>query len=418
MKILVTSSTFPASDSDKVPAFIKDQVIALKKYEPKVDIIVHAPYNSRINPAANLKTNKFFKESRYHYFWPHKFELLTGRGILPALKQNKLLYFEIPFFIFFQFFSLIRLVRKEKPDFIYAHWFMPQAITSALVSKFTNTPFMFTTHASDVSVLHKFPFARQTVRWVCKRAKAYTAVSDRTASKLMQMFDPEDWEKNFKHKLSIIPMGVATNVTALDKVILDKVMKKYDLPQDRQYVLFLGRLVEKKGVTYLLDAIASLKPEVTKLMHFIIAGDGQLKSELESKASRLKIKNITFTGYVHGTDKKSLLQLAHYTCLPSIIDSLKDFEGFPLVLMESLAAGKVVLASNVSGGETIINHQESGFIFKQKSVESLTKTLTEVASLDNARRAAIQTNSKKMASKFDWNNIAQEHFLIFSKIMR
>src|SRR5690606_27113045 len=128
----------------------------------------------------------------------------------------------------------------------------------------TGIPFVFTTHASDVSVLKKLPFASRLVRWVCKRARAYTAVSERTANKLRGFFTTEEW-KEYSKKLSIIPMGVDISLPKLSKQELKDVRKKYSL-DERPIVLFLGRLAEKKGVTYLLNAWATL-PEKLRSNH-------------------------------------------------------------------------------------------------------------------------------------------------------
>lgn len=415
MKILITTSTFPVSDIDKVPAFVKDQAVEIKKQFPDTNIIIHAPHNAH-GLHSKQQHSEWYKEKRYHYFWPFRWELLTGRGILPALKSNPLLYLQIPCFVFFQFLSLLKLVRKEKPDIIYVHWFTPQAITSALVSKITKTPFIFTTHASDVSVLKKMPFSKRLVVWVCKNASAYTAVSPRTADKLRHFFTDKNRD-DLENKLSIIPMGVKTNVAKLEHKDTERVRKLFDLPPGKQYVLYLGRLADKKGVKYLLDGFAKLSPTASNKLHLIIAGDGQIKGKLEKQARDLMLKNVTFTGYVGGIEKDALFAIADFTCLPSIIDTSGDSEGFPVVLMESLAAGKIVLASNVTGGEEIINSGKDGYIFAEKSASEISKLLTKVSELDSAQRTAIQKRAAKLAKQFDWTAIAKKHYDIMLEVI-
>ena len=418
MKIIVTTSSFPVSDDDKVPAFVKDQIIELKKQYPDLDVVVHTPHNAYSDTVHTLKyQHEYYREVRYHYFWPFRWELLVGRGIMPALRQNKLLYVQIPFFVFFQFWSLRKLVRQEKPDLIYAHWFMPQAIGSALVSKRFKVPFLFTTHASDVAVLRKLPFTDKLVRWVCSRASAYTAVSPRTASKLERTFSPQQWSDTFGKKLSVIPMGVNVSVPTLPRSALDQTKQKYNLPEGKRYVLFLGRLAEKKGVTYLIDAMSKLDPKIAASLHLIIAGDGQLKADLEKQAREQGV-GATFTGYIHGIDKDALLQLADYTCFPSIIDSNKDAEGFPVVVMESLAAGKVVMASNVSGAEAIMKDGQDGYIFGEKSPDEIADALTRAANLSADERTRIEGASRKLAARFDWGLIAKQHYQIFKDVVQ
>lgn len=416
-KILVVSSTYPATEVEAVPRFIYDQMQAFRKADPSLTIVVLAPHNQTSQRLDYPRRINNVTEERFHYFFPGH-EQLTDKGIMSALRQSKLNYMLVPFLILMEFIALYRLTRKHKPDLLYAHWFMPQALASAFVSKLTGTPFIFTTHASDVSVLRKFPFSRHLVRLVCKQASAYTAVSKRTAEKLKQSFDEADWKKNFSHKLSIIPMGVTTKVPHLGKEIIIKAREKYGIPRGKQYVLFIGRLAEKKGVSYLINAIANLDLKTSRKLHFIVAGDGQLKPSLEERAKQLNIQNITFTGYVHGTDKDALLQLADLTCFPSIIDSMKDSEGFPVAIMESLAASKVVLASNVSGGETVIRNGINGFIFNQKSAADLTETIIEASLLSTTEKKRIGIESRKLATQFDWDTITKKHGLVFKKALQ
>lgn len=414
MKVLITTSTLPVSDDDQVPAFVKDQAIELKKKYPTIEIVIHAPHNTYSQTSRKQLADKYYTERRFHYFWPFRMELLAGRGILPALRQNKLLYMQIPFFVFFQFLTLLVLVRKEKPDLIYAHWFTPQAINAALVSRITKTPFIFTTHASDVSVIRGVPLSKTIVTLVCRSAAAYTAVSKRTADKLTSFFDTK---KPLYNKLSIIPMGVKTNALKVSKSDLANVRESFDIAQDKQYILFLGRLAEKKGVIYLLQAFAQLPAKYSKDLHLIVAGDGQLKPFLEKRAVDLGITNITFTGYVHGKTKDSLLELADYVCFPSIIDDRGDSEGFPVALMESLAAGKIVLASNATGGETILQDGVSGFIFSEKSAKSLVLSLVQALKLSKRARMEMQKSSRDLSMQFDWSTITEKHYDILKKVL-
>lgn len=415
MKLLVATSTFPVSDDDKVPAFVKDQVVEFKKLQPKLEITVLAPHNYHSDSVSRLAQNDTYTEKRFHYFRPYRWELLVGRGIMPALRENKMLYLQIPFFVFFQFVSLLRTTRQIKPDLIYVHWFMPQAISAMLVSKLTRTPYVFTTHASDVAVLYKFPFTKRLIRSVCRNALAYTAVSQRTTDKLKQAFNEVDWNNNYADKLSIIPMGVNVSTPNLSDKTVESVRVKYGLPNDKKMFVFIGRLAEKKGVSYLLKSLPLLDKKILTNSHFVIAGDGQLKRELEQQAKKLKLKNVTFTGYVHGEDKDSLLRLANYMVFPSIIDSMNDSEGFPVAIMESLAAGKVVLGSNVSGAETIFKNGTNGFVFEEKSAKSLAQAVSDVYTLSPSEKTRIEKASLGLAKRYSWGKIAGEHLEVLEQ---
>src|SRR5690606_29007499 len=100
--ILVVASTFPTKDNDPVPAFVKDQVIAIKKARPQLKFAVLAPHDARLK-TESFKKHPEYDEYRFHYFWPRSLERLTGRGIMPALQSNKLSYLLVPFFLIFEY---------------------------------------------------------------------------------------------------------------------------------------------------------------------------------------------------------------------------------------------------------------------------------------------------------------------------
>ena len=87
MKIIVTTSTFPAHENDVVPRFVYDQLLSLKSLDKNLEIYVLIPHHSYADPELDIVQKNTHTEVRYHYFVPHSFESLTGRGRLPALKR-------------------------------------------------------------------------------------------------------------------------------------------------------------------------------------------------------------------------------------------------------------------------------------------------------------------------------------------
>jgi hypothetical protein len=195
--ILVVTSTFPVSDDDPVPAFVKDQLIALKQQYPELKISVLAPHDKR-SRTKRITHHEHYDEYRFHYFWPYAAEKLAGRGIMPALKANPLNYFLIPFLFVGKFVAAWRLAQKLGPTVIYAHWFTPQAIIARWVGALIRIPFVFTTHAADVDVWHKIPvIGKYVVRSNASKAHAITAVSRRSMAKLERFFTPT--HTNYSH---------------------------------------------------------------------------------------------------------------------------------------------------------------------------------------------------------------------------
>lgn len=393
--VLVLASTFPASDSDPVPAFVKDQIIALKKERPDTKFVVLAPHDAR-SRTRSFTQHESYDEYRFHYFWPHRLEKLAGRGIMPQLKKNPAYYLMIPFLFFGEWITTKRLVRQLQPDAVYAHWFTPQGVIAGMVAPRANIPFFITTHASDTAVWHKVPLGGKIVRHYSAKASGITAVSRRTMQKLKDFFTDQKWA-SIANKTAIIPMGVALATASPSKAAHPK------------QILFIGRLAEKKGVQYLLPAFAQVAKKHTDA-RLVIGGDGPLLQQLQAQAKELNVdKKTPFVGYVSGQQKQQLLDESSLYIVPSIITASGDAEGLPVSLMEGLAAGKLCIATNESGADDIITDGKDGYLVTQKDVDGLAKAVVTAIGLNDTEKTAMHRAAQKTAQQFSWQEIAKKH---------
>lgn len=396
-RILVLASTFPASDSDPVPAFVKEQVIALKKRYSNLEISVLAPHDAR-SKTADYTKHEYFDEYRFHYAWPRGLEKLAGRGIMPQLKSNPLYYLLIPGLFLGELLATKRLIRKLHPDYLYAHWFTPQGVVAAIASQGSRTPVVLTTHASDVAVWNKIPLGGKIVRRYAAKAQAITAVSRRTLDKLRRFFTEEQWQ-SIAGKVRIIPMGIDFDTVPVPET-----------PDTGQRITFIGRLAEKKGVQYLLPAFAKLIKNYP-LATLTIAGDGPLLETLRAQTSELEISDQTkFIGWVDSKQKQELLGKTDIYVVPSIITSSGDAEGLPVSLMEGMRAGKLCIATNESGADDIINDKQDGLLIPQQDVSRLHQAMIEALSMSNQQKQDMQKKAAKTAERFGWGRIAEEHY--------
>lgn len=411
MKIVVTTSTFPLDEHDVVPTFVRDQLRALSALDNALEIYVLIPHHSYSAPMPDRRKLATHEEIRFHYFFPHRMEKLSGRGILPALKANPLLYGMIPFFLLGQRRALKRLCRQIKPDLIYAHWFMPQAVVAVGVARQFQIPLMFTSHASDVSILKKIPFAKSVIRRCLMTASRFSAVSQRTANKMISFFPTTEWEENFACKFSIIPMGTDYAISDGSDLTLMQDRDEINLDdQDQPYILFLGRLTEKKGISLLIEAFAQITTDSKERSErLVIAGDGELMQQL--KRSVLKaglISQVEFVGYVSGERKSDLVSGADMVIIPSIIDGQGDSEGMPVVLMEALSFGRRVIATTVSGAEEIID-STSGMLVAPNSVDALVSAINLMQQQSQIERSQMEAKALECSQQFSWDTVGRRY---------
>src|SRR5680860_590465 len=252
-RILVITSTFPAHDNDPVPTFVKDQITAMKKNKSELEFFVLAPHDSR-SRTQSFSKHGAYHEYRFHYIWPRNLEKLAGQGgIVPSLKKHSWLYVVIPFFLAAQFFAVLRLTAKTKPDIINAHWIIPQGFVCMLASLITRKKVLATVHGGDVFTFNNAP-TKFIKRLVLKRAFRVATNSSATQKRCSELYNGREYQ--------VIPMGV--NFDNFSEV------KKSTKMSEILNILFVGRLSEEKGVNYLIEALALFKKPGNKFKAQIV----------------------------------------------------------------------------------------------------------------------------------------------------
>tara|TARA_B100000900_G_C20587782_1_gene720364 strand:- start:1220 stop:2434 length:1215 start_codon:yes stop_codon:yes gene_type:complete len=372
MKIAVVTSTFPKNFFDNVPKFVETQVINLKTNFPNLEFYILAPQNNSRETSLNTK---YYKQIRFNYFWPKHFQKLTNNGIINQLKQNILYYIMVPFFVFAELFALIRLVKQEDIDFIYAHWFFPQAVNAYIVSKILKVPFSFTSHSSDLVIVDKkIPFlGKSIIRKVCMSAKSISTPSEKIMSLIKKYFSDEEFKKIDHH---VIPMGINSNNISLDT--------KKNNDKSVFEILFVGRFSEKKGVDVLIESINFLlQKSISKKIKLKLAGEGEEEKRYKHIIKKFDLDNVVqFVGYLNEKDKYKAIQAADLIVVPSIESSTGDIEGLPVVVLEGLYCQTAVLASEYTNANEIIEDSINGFIVKNINPYDLAKKLFEIINLD------------------------------------
>ncbi len=392
-RILVVASTFPMSETDASPRFVRDLVEAMHREDPSRRFAVLAPQVGRGGPAH--QRHEHFEEFRFRYAWPASLQRLTGRGIVPTLAAEPWLLLVLPWLFVGEFIALRRLVRRWAPDVIHAQWFTPQGVVAALVARWSGVPWVLTTHASDVSIWDRVPLVgARVVRALLPTATRITAVSSGTLGRTRRFFSDAEWA-GIASKVAIIPMGAPGVSTAA-------------APSggDERTLLFIGRLAEKKGVPVLLDALGRLPESVT----LTIAGTGPDEATLRAQVTRLGLESrVRFAGFVTGDAKQQLLASAAVVVVPSVVTAGGDAEGLPVVVLEALAAGKPCVASDESGAGDVIVDGENGFLVPARDVERLHRRLAEVLAMDAAALAQLAARATASMQALQWPVIARRH---------
>lgn len=392
-KLLVTASTFPRFIGDTEPRFIYDLSCELKKY---FDVTVLVP----ADPIAELTEDmNGLKVVRYRYAPLRAMETLAYPGaIVPRLKENPLRYGLVPFLGIGLYKNIKKLINEIDFDCVHAHWLIPQGVIQSMFTSKNHPPFIVTGHGGDVMSLNNIMF-NSMKRNVLLKASAVTAVSKPLKKRMLELCKDESMD------IRTIPMGC--NLEKFSPNLRNEhYFKQYGLT--RPVVLFVGRLAEKKGLTYLINALA--KPELLKTsVSLAIVGYGPLQDELKQETKRLGLESrIYFLGAKTHEELPEIYASADIFCAPSIIAKDGDTEGLPTVMIEAGASGLPIVSTRVSGIPEIVVNETTGILVEQKDTDSLAKALERLV-LSKDLRKKMGEAGRIYVRKFEWERIGEEY---------
>jgi len=163
--------------------------------------------------------------------------------------------------------------------------------------------------------------------------------------------------------------------------------------------LFVGRLVEKKGCTHLLDAMSTVQKRYPQA-YLVLIGDGPLRPALEQQASNLNL-SCRFLGSQPQPVIQEYLAHASVFCVPSVTASNGDSEGLPIAILEAMAMGIPVVASNTAGIPEAVRDGETGLLAKERNHETLAEHFVRFLEDAGFAEDCARRGSEVVANQFD-----------------
>ncbi|MBS3109543.1 glycosyltransferase family 4 protein [Candidatus Woesearchaeota archaeon] len=411
-RILVTATTFPRWKNDTEPAFVYELSRRLAGQGYQVDVLVpHHPGAARFESMGGMRIHRF------QYFWPAFMQKLCyDGGILPNIRRSFLAMVQVPFLVLAECCAVRRLARKNKYALIHAHWAVPQGYIANRVKQGLGTKYVVTVHAGDVFPLRN-SFFRHFAKKAIRNADHCTANSTYTAEKIRSLFGKGNNKENNTDSPTvspeIIPMGVDFSMFSRKS----RPNMKARLGIAGKMILSVGRLAEKKGISYLLEAMPAVIKS-NKNAKLVIVGDGPEKKILQDKAEGLRIsKSVIFTGKVRNELLPSYYSSADVFVLPSIIAEGGDTEGLGVVLLESIAAGTPVVASNVGGIPDIVKNGKTGLLVPQKKPQLLALAINRILKNNSLAKSLAKNGLVHIRQAYSWEKIASRFAKAFKQVL-
>lgn len=282
------------------------------------------------------------------------------------------------------------LAQSRRYDVIHAHFIIPTGVVATLLQHLKGIPTVITIHGSDVPSYnpdrwkrgHRVlkPFWRMIVR----RTSALVSPSHYLCGML---------QEHCAAPVVVIPHG-------------------YDPPPPsaaprQRRILTASRLFRRKGVQFLLDALAGLEPGVLEGWEIVVAGDGPMLPALQEQAARLGLV-VQFPGFV----TRDVLQQLYASSELFVFPSLR--ENFPVVLLEAMSNGCAVVCSNVSGMPEIVG--DDGVLVPPEDIEALRAAVRRLLT-DAPLRRELGARARTRIDQFAWEQILARYLAVFQQVI-
>lgn len=301
----------------------------------------------------------------------------------------------------------INTLKDIKADLIHAH-FGTSAVDIWPYAKALNLPMLVTLHGFDISIYREWwesgkrgrrkrKYPQQLLKLAQEPKVHFLAVSSAIKERAIKFGIPAE-------KITVSYIGVNTE---------DFTPGPVPLLQRKNRILYVGRLVEKKGAKYLIEAFATVKKAVPDA-ELIIVGKGGMEEQLRNQVQQLNLYDVTFTGSLTSGQVKEQIDSCKIFCLPSITAESGDAEGLPISILEAQASGVFVVSSSNGGIDDNLLNGETCFTFDEKNSSQMANILSEIFKNPSEYTDIISNQLKLISEKFQLENCTKNLEALYS----
>ncbi|MGD0780882.1 MAG: glycosyltransferase family 4 protein [Dehalococcoidales bacterium] len=287
---------------------------------------------------------------------------------------------------------------REKFDICHLHEpLMPTLCTTILRLK--KSPMVGTFHASGGKPWYTMfsPLAKWYLNRWFRKLDARIAVSQ-VALNYVNKYFPDHYE--------IIPNGVDT------QHFHDRVTPIDIFEDGKTNILFVGRLEKRKGFEYLLEAYKLIKPEVPNCRLIQVGPGVRLRNKYQKRIRRYGLSDVNLTGYAPYSDLPKYYKTADIACFPA---TGRESQG--IVLLEAMAVGKPVVATNIDGYASVLTDGVEGIAVPPKNPEKLAEAILQLIRNKQQRQQMGEQGIVK-AKQYDWSIIASKVLDVYKKTLK
>jgi glycosyltransferase involved in cell wall biosynthesis len=385
VKVLYLVTAYPRDPADVITPWLVETIRRLRSRGVHVEVLAPAYRGLPTQTVDGVRVHRF----RYA---PRPWETLTHDQTAPdRIRQKPWFLGLVPGYVAAGSRAAARVARDGGFDVLHAFWPIPQGVLGLHAKRKTGLPLVSTFFGVELTWMERqFPFLAPLLRRIVRGSDAVTAISTYTAKRLAAQVPGAD--------AAIIPFGAAVDAPAQPPPYTYDGTRPFEL-------LFVGRLVERKGVHLLLDALASLSPDRPVVLS--VVGDGPDRVKLEEQARRLGLAGrAVFHGFVTKEELQRRLETCDAFVLPAVIDAKGDTEGLGVVLIEAMSYARPVIASAAGGIVDIVSDGRNGFLVPPGDPPALADAVGRMMDDPAAARQLGLNGREDVEANFSWDVIA------------
>lgn len=401
-RILFVTSNYPRWEGDSTTPFVLNLAKDLQSAGWHIDVLApHAP------DAARKEVIQSVPVERFRYLWPERYQTVCyGGGALINLRKRPAEALKLPALVIAEWWSVVRRLMTGNYDLLHSHWILPQGFTGVLASTLLGVPHVITVHGGDVFSL-RGAVPEKFKRFTLRRAGIITVNSSATRRAVMEL-DPGDTP------VVNIPMGVNRAAPSKEDPDVVAIRKRYS-SGNGPLLVFVGRVVEEKGVDDLLHAVNTLK-ETMPGIRALIVGEGQDRESLQELSGNLGLADhVIFTGWVDPGAIPAYMAAGDIFVGPSKTAKNGWIEAQGLTFLEAMVAGTPVIATRHGGITDSVIHEKTGLLVDENSPDQIARAIEKLVTnpglvTDICREASMQIESRfsRQASADMFSNVYAE----------
>ena len=404
MNILALTSSYPRYEGDPTAPFVESITRAVAALGHTVHVVL--PENRAWDrpPSEGGVTFHTYRYSPRRSWTPWGYSESLERGV--SVKRS--LFALAPVVTLSALRAANRLLARERFDLLHAHWVIPNGVIAALAARRSHLPLVVSLHGSDVAVSEKNAVFGRAARSTFARAAAVTAPSDDLLERARLL--------GAQGPLELIPYGADVQALTAAPGDADELRMRLGLTPERIVIAGVGRFIDVKGFSYLIDAVAAARSSCPEL-HLVLVGDGDLREELETRARALGLSDsVSFPGVARRDEIAAYFAAAQMVVVPSV-HARGLVDGLPNVALEAMAAGKPLIATRVGGLPQLVLDGENGLLVEEKDPAGLAAAILRLAN-DAALRARLgQRAQAEIRDRRSWDVVARRFVDVYERAL-